>query len=131
MRDLAILTFLTPDGVMQSSSGPEEDPSDGFRRGGWARSSWDDVREQVMNEAMADPYDLLLGGKTYETLAAHFLHADNDPPVEKPNNATKYVATTTLSELEWKSSAPISANTAAEIARLKDQDGPLLQVHAS
>ncbi len=131
MRDLAILTFLTLDGVMQSPSGPEEDPSDGFTHGGWARSCWDDVMEHVMQEAMAEPYDLLLGRKTYESFAAHFPHAGNDPHVEKLNNATKYVATSTLSNLEWKNSMPISGDIAQEIAHLKSQDGRLLQVHGS
>ncbi|WP_268808360.1 hypothetical protein [Ruegeria meonggei] len=36
MRQLAILTFVTLDGVMQSPSMPEEDPSEGFEHGGWA-----------------------------------------------------------------------------------------------
>ena len=33
MRDLAILSFVTLDGVMQSPTSPEEDPSGGFA--GW------------------------------------------------------------------------------------------------
>jgi len=72
MRKLAILTFLTLDGVMQGPSGPDEDPSGGFTQGGWAQKCWDEVMAQVMLEAMADPYDLLLGRKTYEIFAPHF-----------------------------------------------------------
>ena len=75
MRDLALLTFLTLDGVMQSPSSPEEDPSGGFMHGGWARDCWDDVMEQVRRDAMADPYDLLLGRKTYEIFAASWTNA--------------------------------------------------------
>ena len=48
MRELAILTFLTLDGVMQGPSSPEEDPSDGFTQGGWAANYWDEVMQQVM-----------------------------------------------------------------------------------
>ena len=116
---------------MQAPGGPEEDPSGGFMHGGWARDCWDDVMEQVMEEAMAAPYDLLLGRKTYEGFAAHWPDAGNDPPANKLNNATKFVATSTLSKLEWKNSVPITGDIAAEISRLKDQDGPLLQVHGS
>jgi len=47
------------------------------------------------------------------------------------NNATKYVATSTLTELEWKNAHPITGNIAAEVSRLKGQNGPLLQVHGS
>ncbi len=131
MRDLAILTFLTLDGVMQAPGGPEEDPSGGFMHGGWARNCWDDVMEQVMGEAMAAPYDLLLGRKTYEGFAAHWPDAGNDPAANTLNNATKFVATSTLSKLEWKNSVRITGDIAAEVSRLKDQDGPLLQVHGS
>ena len=69
MRELAILAFQTLDGVMQSPGSPEEDPSGGFRNGGWAVNCWEEVMEQVMREAMAEPYDLLLGRKTYELFA--------------------------------------------------------------
>ena len=132
MRELAILTFLTIDGVMQAPSSPEEDPSDGFAHGGWARDCWDEVMEQVRREAMAVPYDLLLGRKTYELFAASFRDADDDnPEAAKLNEATKFVVTSTLDTLEWKNSVRVTGNVATEVSRLKDQDGPLLQVHGS
>ena len=131
MRELAVLTFLTLDGVMQAPVQPEEDPSGGFTHGGWCVSYWDEVMAQVMEEAMAAPYDLLLGRKTYESFAAHWPNVENDPHADRLNNATKFVATSTLSELEWKNSLPIAGDIAAEVSRLKDQDGPLLQVHGS
>lgn len=131
MRDLAILTFLTLDGVMQAPVKPEEDPSGGFTRGGWSVAYWDDVMAQVMEEAMAAPYDLLLGRKTYESFAAHWPQVENDPHADLLNKATKFVATATLRELQWKNSVRITGDIAAEIARLKAQDGPLLQVHGS
>ena len=131
MRSLAILTFLTLDGVMQAPSGPEEDPSGGFIHGGWAASYWDDVMEQVTEEAMAAPYDLLLGRKTYEIFAAYWPGAGDNPIANKLNNATKFVATSTLSKLGWKNSMRITGDIAVEVSRLKRQNGPLLQVHGS
>ena len=132
MRDLALLTFLTLDGVMQSPSGPEEDTSGGFINGGWARSCWDEVMAQVMEEAMAEPYDLLLGRKTYETFAASFADVgDADPTARKLNGATKFVVTSTLEKLDWNRSELIAGDVAAAVADLKAQDGPLLQVHGS
>ncbi len=131
MRNLAVLTFLTLDGVMQAPVRPDEDPSGGFKHGGWSVSYWDEVMAQVMEEAMAAPYDLLLGRKTYEIFAAHWPHVDNDPHADKLNNATKFVVTSTLRRLEWQNSKRITGDIAAEISRLKDQDGPLLQVHGS
>jgi len=132
MRKLALLTFLTMDGVMQSPGGPEEDPSDGFVHGGWAQSCWDEVMEQVAQEAMAEPFDLLLGRVTYDMFAASFLDADETNPVaSKLNNATKYVVSSDPSSLSWKNSHGISGDIPSEIARLKKQEGPLLQVHGS
>ena len=131
MRNLAVLTFLTLDGVMQASAQPEEDTSGGFIHGGWAVNYWGDVMAQVNEEAMAAPFDLLFGRKTYESFAAHWPNVSNDSHADKLNNATKYVATSTLSELEWKNSTPITGDIAAEVSRLKEQDGPLLQVHGS
>ncbi|HUS53879.1 MAG TPA: dihydrofolate reductase family protein [Thermohalobaculum sp.] len=132
MRELAILTFQTPDGVMQSPTSPDEDPSGGFTNGGWAVNCWAEVMEQVMREAMADPYDLLLGRKTYELFANFAPKApSNNREAQKLNSARKYVATSTLSNLEWNNSHPITGDIASEVARLKKQDGPLLQVHGS
>jgi dihydrofolate reductase len=127
-RDLAVLTFQTLDGVMQAPKLPEEDISGGFRHGGWAEAHWDGVMEQVAKEAMAAPYDILLGRKTYESFAPHFSAAGDENPM---NNATKFVATSTLTKLEWKNSVILSGDITQEISRLKDQDGPLLQVHGS
>ncbi len=55
MRDLAILTFVTLDGVMQAPSMADEDRSGGFRLGGWAAPYWENVMEQVQNQAMSEP----------------------------------------------------------------------------
>ena len=131
MRNLAVLTFLTLDGVMQAPGQPEEDPSGGFIHGGWATNYWEEVMAQVEEEAMAQPFDRLFGRKTYESFAAYWPSVDDSAHADKLNNATKYVATSTLSELEWKNSTPITGDIAAEVSRLKEQDGPLLQVHGS
>ena len=131
MRDLAVLTFVTLDGVMQGPNSPEEDPSGGFERGGWATPYWEEVMEQVMREAMADPYDLLFGRKTYESFAAHWPSAGDNPIANKLNNATKFVVTSAPSELEWKNSVALTGDVVSEVSRLKEQDGPLLQVLGS
>ena len=131
MRDLAVLTFVTLDGVMQAPAHAEEDTSGGFTHGGWAVNYWDQVMAQVNEEVMAAPFDLLFGRKTYESFAAHWPNVSNDPHADKLNNARKYVVTSTLSNLEWKNSTPITGDIGAEVSRLKEEDGPLLQVHGS
>jgi len=132
MRELKILIFQTLDGVMQAPGAPEEDYTGGFTQGGWANSCWTEVMEQVGREAMAEPYDLLLGRTTYEIFASSFAKSGNDnPTAEKLNNARKYVVTSSLKELQWQNSEIITGDIAEQISRLKQQEGPLLQVHGS
>ena len=115
---------------MQAPGHPEEDTSDGFSHGGWSVQYWDEVMEQVMREAMTEPYDLLLGRGTYETFAAHWPQAD-DPVARKLNSATKFVATSASDNLEWENSQKLSGDIAEEVAKLKTQGSRLLQVHGS
>ena len=72
MRELAVLSFVTLDGVMQSPTSPEEDPSSGFAGGGWGAPYWEEVMPQVYAEAMSEPYDLLFGRRTYDVFASHW-----------------------------------------------------------
>ncbi len=131
-RKLAVLTFVTLDGVMQAPGGPEEDPSGGFTHGGWSAGYWDDFLGNVMTEQMRGPFDLLLGRKTYEIFAAYWPHAGAETLGAKElNSATKFVVSTTLKKLDWANSVLISGDVAHEIRKLKEQGGPELQVHGS
>ena len=121
---------MTLDGVMQAPGGPEEDPTGGFAHGGWSVNYWDDVIAEKMGEWMGHPFDLVLGRKTYEIFAAHWPYAD-DPTAEALNAATKHVASTTLDKLEWSNSKLIEGDVPSAVARLKEEDGPELQVHGS
>ena len=131
MRTLAINTFLTLDGVMQAPGGPEEDPTGGFAHGDWSVNYWDDQMGRAMGEAMGVPFDLVLGRKTYEIFAAHWPNATDDPAAAPLNRATKYVASRTLSSLDWSNSVLIEGDVADGVAALKQGDGPELQVHGS
>ena len=130
MRELIVNTFVTLDGVMQAPGGPEEDPSGDFEHGGWSFGYWDEQMQNTMGESMSKPFDLVLGRKTYEIFAAHWPHSD-DPAAEVLNNATKQVASTTLTELEWENSKLIEGEVPDGVRTLKDEDGPELQVHGS
>jgi dihydrofolate reductase len=131
MRKLVVNTFLTLDGVMQAPGGPEEDPTGGFTHGGWSANYWDDVMFQRMGEAMSKPFDLLLGRKTYEIFAAHWPYVTDDPFADKLNSATKYVASRSLDKAEWSNSTLIEGDVAEQVAKLKEDDGPEIQVHGS
>jgi dihydrofolate reductase len=131
MRRVIVSTFLSLDGVMQAPGGPEEDPTGGFTLGGWSVNFWDDSMGRRMSEAMSEPFDLLLGRKTYEIFAAHWPHVTDDPGADALNRATKYVASRTLEELEWANSVLIRGDIGEEVARLEEGSGPEIQVHGS
>ena len=130
MRKLVVLTFTTLDSVMQAPGGPDEDVSDGFEHGGWMVGYWDDELAEVMGESMTPPFDLVLGRKTYEIMARHWPHSD-EPGADLMNRATKHVASTTLTQLDWQNSTLIEPNVVEGIHALKAEDGPELQVHGS
>ncbi len=126
MRKLNVLTFVSLDGVMQAPGGPEEDTSGGFSLGGWTVPYFDDFLGQVMTEQMNHPFDLLLGRKTFEIFASYW------PQQESPiNDATKYVASHTLTSHEWTKSVFLNDDLPGRIQELKRQEGPELQVHGS
>jgi dihydrofolate reductase len=133
MRKLIVLSFITLDGVMQAPGGPEEDPTGGFKYGGWVAGYFDDFLGKVMVKQMSKPFDLLLGRKTYEIFAAHwpYVKTKEDPIAAGINNAKKYVASKTLKKLDWRNSELIKGDVAKEVKKLKEQDGPEIQVHGS
>jgi dihydrofolate reductase len=131
-RKLVVTTFVTLDGVMQAPGGPEEDPSDDFSLGGWSVTQWDDVMVEHMGEGMwgSKQFGLVLGRKTYEIFAAHWPYSD-EPGADLLNSAPKYVASTTLDSVDWANSQLLEGDVPTAVARLKEEDGPELQVHGS
>lgn len=130
MRKIIAATFLSLDGVMQAPGGPDEDPTGGFMAGGWTFPYWDDVMGQAMGKTFAEPFDLLLGRKTYEIFAAHWPELKGDPVSDKFNAVTKYVATSSTAPLTWQNSVALH-DVAADVARLKQEDGPDLLIQGS
>jgi dihydrofolate reductase len=128
MRTLAVNTFMSLDGVMQSPGGPDEDPTGGFTLGGWGVNYFDD--EMMGQMANGEPYELLLGRGTYEIFVAHWPY-DEGPIADRLNSTRKHVASTTLERVGWNNSTLISGDVAEYVAALKRQDGPEIQVHGS
>ncbi len=129
MRKVIVLTFVTLDGVMQAPGGPQEDVSGNFKFGGWTVPYFDETLGQIMVEQMGHPFDLLLGRKTFEIFASYWPHHEEEGAAI--NNARKYVASTTLTQHKWKNTNFLNGNVVDEIRKLKQQEGPELQVHGS
>jgi len=129
MRKIIVLSFISLDGIMQAPGAPEEDTSGGFRYGGWTVPYFDEFAGEVMGEQMKQPFNLLLGRKTFEIFASYWpQHADGWPGI---NEAAKYVVSNTLAKPDWENSILINGDVTEEIKKLKNQDGPDLQVHGS
>jgi len=142
MRKLIAPAFVTLDGVMQAPGGPEEDTSSNFPYGGWVFPFWDDVLDKGTAENFGQPYDLLLGRKTYDIFAAYWPKVDVDPasPTYMPgaadiavtfNKATKHVASRSKKELAWENSRWLGADAVAAVRELKKSDGPDLLTQGS
>lgn len=132
MRKLVVLTFVSLDGVMQAPGGPEEDTSGGFKYGGWTFPYFDEFSGNIMSEQMDMPFDLLLGRKTYVIFAGYWPKQDPTGSVAEPfNKATKYVVSASSPKLTWEKSVLIDGDVVTKLKELKQQDGPMLQVHGS
>jgi dihydrofolate reductase len=129
MRRIVVLTFVTLDGVMQAPGGPGEDTEGGFEHGGWTVPYFDDFLGEVMAEQMSKPFELLLGRKTFELFASYWpYHQDEWPGISE---ATKYVASNTLTEHGWSNTVFLKGDATDQIKELRGQSGPDLQVHGS
>jgi dihydrofolate reductase len=129
MRKLIVLSFISLDGVMQAPGGPEEDPSGGFKYGGWTAPYFHDADQaagELMEKQMKSA-DLLLGRKTFEIFAAYWPeHADVWPGI---NDVTKYVMSHTMDKSDWQNS--VFLKSVEDIKNLKNSEGSDIQVHGS
>ena len=131
MRKLRATTFVTLDGVMQAPGGPGEDDEGGFRHGGWSVNFFDDQVGEAMGAFMGVPFDLVLGRRTYEIFSSYWPTASEEEGAKPLNDATKYVASRGRPQLDWERSVLLEGDVAEAVARLKQGDGPELQVHGS
>lgn len=133
MRRIRVSAFVSLDGIMQAPGGPEEDPTGAFRYGGWVAPYFDKTMEEALDGLFAEPFDLLLGRKTYDIFAAHWPYASAEDPIGVLfNRVDKYVASRNPNlKLAWQNSHPLGADAIAAAKDLKDEDGPDLLVQGS
>jgi len=131
MRKIIITSFVTLDGVLQAPGGPEEDPTGGFKWGGWTAPYSDETTHQVMSRIMSKPFDLLLGRFTYDIFAAYWPYIKDNPIADKFNSIQKFVVSGKQTDLPWAGSTLITGDVVKGLKELKKQDGPDLLVHGS
>jgi dihydrofolate reductase len=113
MRKVLVNEFMTLDGVVQAPGGADEDPSGGFKHGGWHMPYMDDVAQTEVLEGINEAGGFLLGRRTYEIFAAYWPNApEEDQVIAEPlNTKPKYVASTAPDYVrESESTAPTASS---------------------
>ena len=132
MRKLTGAVFQSLDGVMQAPGGPDEDPTSGFRFGGWSFHFWDESLERPFGKVIEADYDLLLGKRTYDIFSGFWPYNQEDPIGAKFQRINKYVLTHSDEPLTWENSEKISGSDAADaVAMLKQTEGRDLLIQGS
>jgi len=114
---------------MQAPGDPKEDISGGFKYGGWTVPYFDYFLSKVMGERMSKPFELLLGRTTCEIFVSYWPHHIAEWP--GVNEAKKYVVSHEKKKLEWENSVILNDDVVSKVKKLKELDGPDLQVHGS
>jgi dihydrofolate reductase len=132
MRKIVTGAFVSLDGVMQAPGGAEEDKANGFQHGGWVAPHFDEAGGAKIDELLSEPYDLLLGRKTYDIFAGYWPHHTDVPIGAAFDRVTKYVATRNPGfKADWKNSEVLSGDVVAALRKLKQGDGPKLVTQGS
>jgi dihydrofolate reductase len=124
MRSLGVTMSVTLDGVVQGLGRPDEDTRGGFSHGGWGTSYTDEVMGREMAKGMGEPGDMLFGRRTWDDFRTVWKDRDDGNPfTEHMNAATKYVASTTLTDVDaWPNSVLLPGDAVDSVRRLK-RDG--------
>jgi dihydrofolate reductase len=116
MRKLIVTEFLTLDGVYEELTPWRNDynPDDG----------------QFKYDELFASDALLLGRVTYEGFAKYWSTATG-AFAERMNSLPKYIATTTLTTLEWNNANVLEGDVVAAVEGLKRQEGQPILVYGS
>lgn len=134
MRKIIVGAQVSIDGVMQAPGGPTEDPTKGFKFGGWAMPYVDEVFGEEIDHMFQEKFDLLLGRKTYEIFAGYWPYYEEDAEyggiATLFKNITKYVVSRS-GEVDTGWAGTVLLRDISDVKRLKQEDGPNLVTQGS
>ncbi|SDS75563.1 dihydrofolate reductase family protein [Microterricola viridarii] len=137
MSEIVVQAFVTLDGVVQAPGGRDEDAESGFEHGGWQDRYHPDEDNEFVGEWESKTEALLLGRKTYEIFAGAWGVWDENADgltgelTRRYNRVPKYVASNTLTTLDWKNSHLLGPDVPAAVAALRAQPGGEIRVWGS
>ena len=119
MRKIVAGLFISLDGVVEA---PET----------WHLPYFSDEMGEIVGSQAADADAMLLGRVTYQEFAAFWPQQASDDEFAGQMNATrKYVASTTLQDVEWQNSELIRGDLGEGLRALKAQPGRDIQIVGS
>ncbi|MDF2498389.1 dihydrofolate reductase family protein [Arthrobacter koreensis] len=130
---LTVNTLLSMDGVMQGPGGADEDPSNGFDRGGWLVPLAGEEMDQIVSGWFRQADALLLGRTTYEILQPYWEMVTDpcDEVADSLNHLPKYLVSSTLAEPSWHNTRVLDGDPVEAVARIKKHERGELQMHGS
>jgi dihydrofolate reductase len=134
MRKVIVGAMVSMDGVMQAPGAPTEDPTKGFKFGGWVMPYFDQEFGEELDRLFNEKFDLLLGRKTYEIFAAYWPYYDETAPnggIAKLFNQIKKYAVSRSGEVDTSWAGSVLLRDIADVKRLKQEDGPDLVTQGS
>src|SRR5881397_1852809 len=134
MRKIIVAAQVSMDGVMQAPGGPTEDPTEGFKFGGWAMPYFDQEFGEEIDRVFTEKFDLLLGRKTYEIFAAYWPYYEEDGPhggIAKLFKDIKKYAVSRSGEVDTSWARSVLLRDIADVKGLKQEDGPNLVTQGS
>ncbi len=124
MRKLKIIEHISLDGVIQAPAARMKMATTPY--GGWTLPYRDPAAGKAVLAAHSEPFDLLLGRRTYDIWSGFWPKAPSSPLADSLNAATKYVATHRPDSLEWGPFEGLGPDVVDGVRRIKAMDGPSL-----
>ena len=118
MRKVVSGLFISLDGVVES---PDK----------WQFDLFDEDMMAAMTSHINKEDTVLLGRVTYQAWAGYWPTSKDEPYASHINNTPKYVASTTLRQVEWMNSTLIKGPVGAQVKSLKQQPGKHIGVAGS
>src|SRR5580765_657457 len=116
MRQIIVTEFISVDGIADVEKLPPV--------------TWNAEMDEFKNAELADSGGMLLGRATYEIFAGSWPQETGDF-ADRFNALPKYVAATTLRELDWKPAELLQDVLPQAVAQLKAGSGGNIYVHGS